>query len=135
MSKNYAKTLPMDSGMNPIQGLPAPVLAVRRLTSENASTSSVITLNDNTTQIEVSAMGTAAVIKWIPTTDTQASVISASGTANFDHVIPPNTMRSFVVPMERAGISSIAGANIMNGLYQRVAWKSVGVGSIMGSEF
>lgn len=119
-----------------MQELPAPFLAVRRITSENATVSSVITLNDNTTSIEIAAIGAAAAIKWIATSDTAASVISAAGaTSNYDHVIASNTVRRFAVPQETRAITSIAGANVMNGLYQRVAWKTTGVGSIMSAEF
>jgi hypothetical protein len=137
MSINYSKPLPKDSGNSEVmQDYPAARTALRRITSENAAVSSVITLNDNTTMMEVTALGASAVLRWVPTTDTQASVISAAGaTANYDHVIPAGTLRRFVVPQETAGITSIAGANIMNGCYQRVAYKSTGIGSVMSTEY
>ena len=136
MAINYQRPLPHDSGTSEVlQEFPAPFLAVREIVSENAATSSVITLDDRTTSIEVAAVGSTGFIKWIATTDTQASIISAAGTADYDHVIPAGTLRRFVVPQERAGITSIAGANIANGCYQRIAWKTGGVGSILSSEF
>lgn len=135
MSKNYAKTIAMDQGGNPMQGVPPPLLAVGRYTSENAVASSVVTLTDNTTQIEVAAVGQAVALRWVASSDTQGSVISAVGTANYDHVIPANQLRTFVIPQERAGVSSIVGANVLNGCFKRVAWKSTGIGSVMAAEF
>lgn len=136
MAVNYSRALPKDRGSNEVMpGYPAAVTAVRTLTTENATVSSVITLNDQTTMLEVTAVGSNAVLKWIASTDTQASVISAAGTANYDHVIPSGVMRQFVVPQERAGITSIAGANIMNGCFQRLAYKSTGTGSILSTEY
>lgn len=137
MSVNYTKPLPKDAGSSEVmQDYPSARLALQSRTSENATVSSVVTLNDGTTMMEVTAVGTAAVIKWIPTTDTAASVISIAGaTANYDHVIPAGVLRRFVVPQERNAITSIAGANVMNGLYARVAYKSTGIGSVLTSEY
>lgn len=136
MSLNYQKALPRDSGTGEaMQAYPAPRLSLREIVSENAATSSVVTLNDNTTAIEVTAVGSTGFIKWIPTTNTNPSVISAAGTADYDHVIPAGTVRRFVVPQESIGVSSMSGANVMNGCYQRVAWKTGGIGSILSSEF
>lgn len=132
---NPYRPLPRSAGSEAFQEFPAPVLAHRRITSENATTSSVVTLDDKTVQLEIVAVGAPAAIKWIATTDTTASIITAAGTANFDHVIPTGQMRRFAVPVERQGPASIAGANIANGLYQRIAWRSLGVGSIMSTEY
>lgn len=115
-----------------------PVLgpAVEKFYSENGSASSVVTLNDNTTVIEVAAVGTPVAIRWITTTDTAASVLTATGSGgNFDDVVPAGTVRVFPIPQERIGTSSIVGANKANGLYNRVAWKNFGTGSVIGVEF
>ncbi len=136
MSQNVANSLARDKGNEPMQEFPAPVLAIQRITSENATASSVISLSDRTVQLEVTATTTAAALRWVASSDTQGSVIAIAGaTANYDHIIPANTMRRFVVPQERAGIPSISGANVMNGLYSRVAYKSLGIGSVMTSEY
>lgn len=136
MSLNYNYRHPKDPGTGEVlQDYNVMRLALQANTSENGVVSSVITFNDSTVELEVTALGFAAALKWIPTTDTQASVVTAAGTANYDHIIPPNMMRRFVIPPERAGITSIAGANIMNGLYNRYAIKSTGIGSVLTSQF
>ena len=138
MSLNYAPRLPIDASGQPMQELAAPILAKQRFTSENAVTSSVISFTHDTTGLEVAAVGGAAAIRWIATTDTQASVITAAGaTSNYDHVIPANTVRRFAIPIERQGATpaSVQGANRANGLYQRVAYKTAGIASVMVSEF
>lgn len=136
MSINYAQSLPRDKGSaQPMQEFPAPVLALQRYVDEDGSVSSVVNLTDRTVQVEVAAVGAAAFIKWIPTTDTQASVVTAATGSNYDHVIPAGMLRRFVVPIETIGTSSISGANIMNGLYRRLAWKSGPIGSVLASEY
>lgn len=131
---NYAEAMARDKGGEPIQNAPSPYIALTRNAAENATASSVLTLTDSTTAIEIAAQTTAAAMRWIPTSDTQASVISAVG-GNFDHIIPVSTVRRFVVPQESSGTSSIVGANIQNGLYRRVAIKSIGVGSVLLTEY
>ena len=130
--------LPRDKGNQPMQEYPSPKLANARYTSENATTSSVISVSHDTTTLEVAAIGGPAVLRWVATSDTQASVISNAGaTANYDHVIPSGTMRRFAIPIESMyqAPSSMVGANRLNGLYQRVAIKSVGIASIMTTEY
>lgn len=132
MSLNYASPLPHDRGGESMQEFPPAQLALGVFASDNATASSVITLTDNTTSIEVHAIGGAAVVKWIATTNTSASVISiAGGTANYDVVVPSNYFRRLVVPIEGIGTSSIVGLNKQAGLYNRVAYKSVGATSIL----
>ena len=137
MAVNYSPKLPSDSGSTPLQEYPSPKKALAVHSKENGSVSSVISFTHDTTALEVSAVGGGAVIRWIQTSDTTASVISGASGANFDHFISANTTRRFVIPIESQGIgqSSIVGANRLNGLYQRVAYKTVGVASIMTSEF
>lgn len=110
--------------------------AKKQYVSENGTASSVLTLTDNTTVVGITAGGAPAFIKWITTGDTQASVVAVAGsTANYDDVIPANTTRIFPIPMETAGTTSIVGANKANGLYNRMAWKSGGIASILAVEF
>lgn len=139
MSKNYAVPLPTDGLMNTMQNYPAPLVAKAQYTRENASASSVVSLNANTTTIEIAAFGNGAAMKWITTGDTQASVFSSTIGANYDHILVTGEKYRFVVPIETYPTASVlatqAGANLRNGLYQRVAFKSFGAGSVMLSEF
>lgn len=111
--------------------------------SEDASTSSVITLTPDTTVLEIAAIGvspTGGAMRWVSSVvgfGAATSVITAAGTANFAHVIPNNTVRKFAVPIEGMyqNPSSMVGANIQNGLYRRVAIKSFGVASVIVTEY
>lgn len=135
MSNTPYRALPVDSFGTPSQGSPPAVLALQRFSDENASTSSVVTLNDNTTVVELSATLIPAVYRWVASSDTQGSVISAEGTANYDGIIPADTVRRLPIPIERAGTASIVGLGVQSGLYRRIAWKSVGVGSVLSVEY
>jgi hypothetical protein len=123
---NYAKNLPRDTGGEPMQNFPAPYKANTTYQVENGAVSSVISLNPNTTTIEVAAFGgQGAVIRWVPLTETaavapRASVVASGVGANFDHYIAPSTFRRFVVPKETGGAPT-GQAGSVNGLYQRVA--------------
>ena len=140
---NYAKNIPRDTGGAGMTDFPAPVISQTRYHNENAVASSVISLNPNTTQIEVGVFGgQGAVIRWVPITETaaaagaKASVIASGLGANFDHFIPAGTYRQFVVPKETQG--SYAGqVGSVNGLYQRVARINGGgtASSVLLSEF
>lgn len=134
---NYAHRLPQDKNGSPMQDFPPARLSQTRYGSENASASSVISVTHNTTSLEIAAIGGPAVMRWVATSDTQASVVSAVATANFDHVIPSGLVRKFVIPIESAPqtAGSIQGVNREYGLYQRVAIKSIGVASVLLSEF
>lgn len=133
MANNYAGQLPRDNSNETMQEFPAPFKAQTSRVSENASASSVITLGHDTVSLEVYAGQTPALLRWIATTDTQASVIST----NYDHVIPKDRLRRFTVPRERmaSGYTSVQGVNRGEGLYQRVAYMSTGVGSVLLAEF
>ena len=77
-------------------------------------------------------------MKWIDTGSTNPSVISiAGGTANFDHAIPTGTVRRFVIPIEARATqgASAVGINRGEGLYQRVAIKSIGIASVLTTEY
>jgi hypothetical protein len=142
MSINYAPQLPIDRAGTPMQDLPAPLKAKVVYHSENASVSSVISVGHNTMAIEIGAVTTGVGMRWVPTTETAGvapagSVITAAGTANFDHFIPAGTVRRFVIPIETRGAQqgSVVGANRQNGLYQRVAYKSTAIGSVLLTEY
>lgn len=136
---NYAKSMARDKGGEAIQSAPAPFTAITRYGAENASASSVLTVSSVTTALEIVAIGAPAVMRWVTTSDTQASVVSAVATANFDHVIPSGTMRRFVIPYERTPsnnpLGSVQGVNLELGLYQRVAIKSIGAASVLTTEY
>lgn len=138
---NYAQPLPRDTGGAPMQEYPAPRVALAQYAVDNASASSVISVSHDTTAIEIAAIGASpigAVMRWVTTGDTQASIISAANlTENFDHVIGNNQVRRFVIPIESFANpgGSVVGINRGAGLYQRVAVKSTGVGSVLVTEY
>lgn len=142
MSLNYIKQIPHDANGNVLEGFSPAYKANARYSTNNATASSVITLNDNTTMIEVTGVGAPVAIRWIPVTETAsvtpfASVITTSGgTANFDNIVGSGATRRFGVPIEGPGISSIVGIGVQAGTYRRVAIMSGNtVSSLMISEF
>lgn len=144
MASNYfAGTKLGDSGLPATADTPAPFKAVAQYLSENATASSVITLSQNTTAVEVVTSGSPTVIRWISASDTQASVVAVAGaTANFDHMVPANWRIRFVVPEESATnqtagatTTSMVGANREYGLFQRLAYKTQGVASVAVTEY
>lgn len=118
MAQNYAVSIPHDKNTEPLQGYPANIVSKITTTAVPPAASSVITLGSNTTVIEVAALNGAMALKW-----GSGSVIAVAGvTANYDHVIPINTVRRFVVPQSVLGITaSVAGANALNGLYNTLS--------------
>lgn len=123
-------------GQGVMQDPALPLKALVSRTSENAAVSSVVTLNDNCTNLEIAAVGAPVFIRWVPRSDTQGSVIGVAGaTANYDNVVPAGTYRKFVVPIETIGTSSIVGANIANGLYNRIAYISGSAGSVLTTQY
>lgn len=143
MAKNYAAGMPVGDNQMPIsQNTPAPYKAIATYLDENGAASSVITLTQNTTAIEVGTQGTAALIRWIAVGDAEASVFGNASVMNFDHFIPPNSVRRFVVPIETstnttvgATITSVQGQNREYGLFRRVAWATQGIASIALTEY
>lgn len=132
----------MGNNQYPITNAAAPVKAIVTTSSENATVSSVITLGDNTTAIEIAAQGAPVVMRWVFATDgtgAQTSVISAAGTANFDHFIASGAFRRFVLPIEvinnAQGYSSMVGQRVANGLFARLAYKTQGAGSVLVTEY
>lgn len=139
MTLNYSRGKPIGNNNVPQYDIPPAIKAINRYTGENATNSSVISLTNDTTAIEIGAGGTAIIMRWVLATDTQASVVSAAAGSNFDHMIPANTVRRFVVPIEvqnnSQGYSSMVGANVSNGLFQRVAYKTQGIASVLLTEY
>ena len=135
MSVPY-KPLPMSNGQV-FQEFPTANKALvtrMRETAATAGVSSVITLNDNTTTLEVVAGVGPAFLRWVATTDTQASVVANAAGANFDNAIAPNTVRRFAVPIENfVAQTSVVGLNKQYGLYNRVAL--IGTASVASIEF
>ena len=134
---NYAPNLARDKGGQPMQQFNTPSSVLVSRASENATTSSVITLGHDTTALEIAAVGGTGVMRWVRTGDTESSVVAVAGSANFHHVIPSGTMRRFVIPIETANVNpgSVQGANRALGLYQRVAYKTAGIASILTTEY
>lgn len=142
MAINYAKDQSMDKQGNVMEDFGLPYKAIARYASNNATASSVITLNDSTTTVDIYAAGQSVAIRWVPATETSgvspfASVITTAGaTANFDYVIPQNYYRRFVVPIETQGVNSVVGIGVQAGTYRRLAIVSAGtVSSIMVTEY
>lgn len=133
MSVNYAKLVGRDRGGEPFVPTHIPASTLGSVTRENASASSVTTLTDLTSVVEVTAIATAAGIIWA--TNQATSVITAQGTANFDNIVPPNTTRLFVVPRRVQAVPSISGVNTQEGLFALIATKSTGVGSVLLAQY
>lgn len=134
---NYAPTFGLDKNNYPYVDSPI-TSVVGRYSSENAIASSVLSLTHDTTMVEIATLATGAAMRWVRTGDTEASLVTAISGANFNHIIPPNTTRTFVVPKERVGSSgaSVQGANRGEGLFQRVAIKTVvGAASVFLAEY
>lgn len=133
---NYAKALPRDTGGAPMQDFP-PARVALATTALSTGVSSMWTLNPNATLLEVAAPNVGVALKWIAIGATQTSVIvGTQATANFDHVIPQNMVRKFVIPQETMGqIGGQVGS--VHGLYQRVAVIPVttAVSSVLATEF
>lgn len=136
MTQNYASALPLDERQNLMTGYPAPIVA-KASTAILATVSSVITFNNNSTDIEIAAPNNAVAIKWITIGNTNPSVFSSVGGVNYDHIVPAAGFRRFVIPQETQGISGPALANSMFGLYQRLAVVPVSgaISSILVTEY
>lgn len=141
MASNYAKQQPNDKEGQKMQNYDPAFKAITRYERNNLTVSSIFTLSDDTTIVEVAAVGTSAAIRWVPVTETAAvtpfaSVITLIGSENFDHVVAKDTVRQFVVPRESQGVPSIVGINKQAGLYNRIAVISAAaVSSVLLAEF
>ncbi len=123
-------------------GYPPAKVALVTTNKENASASSILLLSHDTTELEVTAAGQNVAGKWITQANVDASVagtsvITASGTANFDFMVVNNTFRRVAVPIATiANGSSVQGVNRANGLYPAIAFKTfTGNGSVLTAEF
>lgn len=137
MGLNYAKAKPIGNNGQPFFDSPPPASTLAIYTKENAATSSVITLTQDTTAVEISASGSPAYIRWVRTGDgngAATSVLSSAAASNYDHVVNNGDTRYFIVPVEAVvanGYSSMVGANRDNGLYRRLAFKTNAAGSVL----
>lgn len=134
--------IPLDVNRTAMQNFTGVASLLAVYSSENAAVSSVITLTQDTSSIEISAVGGPAVMRWVRNdsgSGAPTSVVSAASGANFDHVIPSGDVKKFVVPNDQSlppvQAGSVQGTNRQYGLMRRVAYKSVGVASIMVNEF
>lgn len=139
MATNPYPNLPRDKGVEPMQDYATHASVKATYASDNMAASSTITLTADTTVLEIASAAPGAVMRWVRIGETAAtgtSVVSGAG-GNFAHVIPANTVRKFAVPIEvmYQAPSSQVGANIQNGLYRRVAFKSMGASSVMLTEY
>ena len=129
MTMNYSPMLPRDKGGEAKQSYP-PARDGLKSWGVVPTVSSIAILSDNTTELEIGAVGGAGVaFRWVNATDTQGSVISSGATANFDHIVPTGTVRRFVLPIDTtkvAPIGSIVGINVQMGLVSRIAWIQAG---------
>lgn len=139
MSTNWAKPLPIDRANNPLQAFPAACSAIGVTARDaGAATSSVTNLTENTTIIEVTAAGSTGFIKWTTAALTASVISDATLGPNYDNVIPANSYRRFVVPrliQSRDQVSSVTGLNLSEGLFNAVATKTAGVGSILIGQY
>ena len=143
---NYSKSLPRDTGGAPMQQFPAPYKAVAVIHKANCSSSSVLYLNPDSTLIEIAAWGGQGVaIRWVPSVEGAGatpfmSVVAATSllgiTPNFDHIIPTDTVRRFVIPKATMG-QATGQAGSVNGLYVKMAFINTGTtaSSILATEF
>lgn len=139
MAKNYAAGFAIANNQYPRTDAQVPYKAIAANVGENATASSVITMSDNTTSLEIAAQGAPAIMRWVLAGDTQASVVAAAVGSNYDHVIPSGTVRRFILPIEvqnnAQGYSSVVGQRVAYGLFARVAVKAQGVGSVLTTEY
>lgn len=134
MAVNYARPLPVDRMGHVMVNVPPAASTFGSTHRENTSNSSVTSLSDNTSVVEVTAVGAGAAIRWA--TNQATSVVTAQGTANFDNVIAAGATRLFVVPRRVAAVPSISGINSQEGLFSGIATKTIaGAGSVLLAEY
>jgi hypothetical protein len=145
MVANYSPKLPQDRAGAPMQEYPAPLKAKAQYVAAPVA-SSVVSLTDNTTAVEIGAIGGGGILmRWVPVTETAAgapfgSVIASGAGANYDHFIPANQYRRFVVPidpLDTPAPQSVVGLNVQLGLYSRIAWINATAtsSSVFGTEY
>lgn len=131
--KDYSQRLPRDRDggfmTNSLPPFPSNAVNLR----ENGATSSVWTLNPNTTNVQVVATSFPVGIKWAG--NQQVSVFGSVGGMSYDAIVPANSQLLFAVPRSVMGITSIAGMNVQEGLYSGLATRSLGIGSVLLTEY
>lgn len=132
---SYARRLPIDQNNNTFPA-PPPFTSYQSQ-SGNPSASSILTLTQNTTVLQVMSIGgnsgNAGIIgKWAGN-----AAVSVTG-SNFDFMVNSGQVSTFVVPQSVMGNSaSIQGANTQNGLYPLVAlkWATAQASSVLTTEY
>lgn len=138
LGRNYAAGKPTGNNQIPFYDSPPPFKAISRFLRENGVVSSVVTLTHDTTAIEITTQTAPALIRWIATGDSEASVFGNASIMTFDHMIPAATNTRFVVPIEIQYVGvpgSMVGANIGNGLYRRVAYVTQAIASVALAQY
>ncbi len=133
MAKNYSQRLPRDRDDGVMEQSLPPFPANAQNTRENAGSSSVWSLNPNTTAVLVAAIGAPVAIKWAG--NQAVSVLATGAASNYDATLTASSTRLFVVPRSVMGIASNVGLNISEGLYPAIATQSLGVGSVLLTEY
>ena len=141
MAVNYSKKLPQDENNVPMTESLPPVIANQSTIRESGALSSVTALSTSTTAVLVTALGGGAAIRWAANQAT--SVFASVGGMSYDATLAPNESRLFVVPRSVAAIAnwsaiqspSIVGVNPEEGLYPAIATRSLGVGSVLLTEY
>lgn len=88
---------PIDSNSRVINEAPPAVVALEETYDATISSSTSITLNVNTTYLEVSAIDKGIFMKWGGT----------AASTDFDEFIPANQTRAFVVPIGQTSVQFI----------------------------
>lgn len=133
MSVNYARPVARDKTDSPLIPSYIPTSTLGSVNRENASASSVTSLTDLTSAVEVTAVGVGAGIRWAVNQAT--SVVTATSGTNFDNIVPVNTTRLFFVPRRTQAVPSISGINSQEGLFANIATISMGVGSVLLAQY
>ncbi len=115
--------------------------ALQATVRENGAASSVTSLNANTTAVLVTALTGGAAIKW--GNNQATSVFASVGGMSYDATLAANESRLFVVPRSsqaipnQSGIQnpSMVGLNTSEGLFSGIATRSLGVGSVLLTEY
>lgn len=143
MSNSYSPALPLGKMGEVKTAYPPAKVSLAASNKENASSSSILLLTHDTTELEVTASGQNIAGKWLSQSVVDSSVagtsvITAAGSANFDFMVVNNTSRRFVVPIATFSQDdgSVMGINRANGLYPAVAYKTfAGNGSVLTCQY
>lgn len=141
MAVNYSKPLPQDRNMVPMVNSLPPYQSLQVNVRENGAASSAWGLNSNTTAVLVTPIGGGAAIKW--GTNQETSVFASIGGMAYDATLAAGESRLFAVPRNTAGIPnwnnvgapSLVGLNTSEGLFSVIATRSLGVGSVLLTEY